>query len=254
MSDWSSDVCSSDLLVNYCFHNDEDDEFGTDWLISNYATVYYEYQVDIAPLNKITKNNTYISDSVLEKYKQYHPYMWQRKLTKDVVDCFEVGYDPQYNVITFPVRDEKGHLLGITARSVLNKFYHIPPELTKPVYLLYYILQHNITNVVVVESQINALTLWSYNIPAVALFGTGTPEQLDTLMKCGITYYLLAFDGDDAGRKGALRFINAFKQRPDIIIDVLILPQGKDVNDLSKEELDTLPSMDSVSYERFINK
>ena len=61
-------------LVNYCFHNDEDDEFGTDWLISNYATVYYEYQVDIAPLNKITKNNTFISDSVLEKYKQYHPF------------------------------------------------------------------------------------------------------------------------------------------------------------------------------------
>lgn len=36
--------------------------------------------------------------------------MWKRKLSKEVVDRFEVGYDPKQNMLIFPVRDEKEYL------------------------------------------------------------------------------------------------------------------------------------------------
>ena len=62
--------------------------------------------------------------------------MWERKLSKEVVDRFRVGYDPQRRMLTFPVWDEKGHLVMITGRSVQTKMFHIDKEVDKPVYLL----------------------------------------------------------------------------------------------------------------------
>ena len=85
------------------------------------------------------------------------------------------------------------------------------------------------------ESQINALYLWSLGIPAVCLFGTGTPYQYELLNKSGIRVYTLYFDGDIAGQKGAARFIKNI--RKDVLVNVCHLPEGKDVNDLSLEEI-----------------
>ena len=42
------------------------------------------------------------------------------------------------------------------------------------------------------------------------------------------------FDGDSAGDSGAKRFIKNI--RKDVFVDVVKLPRGKDVNDLSKEQ------------------
>ena len=47
----------------------------------------------------------------------------------------------------------------LTRRSVKDKTFIIDKEKQKPVYLLYYLLQHNIQECYICESQINALTL-----------------------------------------------------------------------------------------------
>jgi len=65
-------------------------------------------------------------------------------------------------------------LVGVFERSLETKKFIIPSNIDKPVYLLNYIVNHHITKVYIVESCINALTLWGWNRPAVALFGTGT--------------------------------------------------------------------------------
>ena len=46
------------------------------------------------------------------------------------------------------------------------------------------------------------------------------------------------FDGDFAGRKGAERFIKNI--RSDVFVTDLLLPKGKDINDLTKEEFISL--------------
>ena len=165
--------------------------------------------------------------------------MWQRKLSKSIVDLFEVGYDKDTDSIVFPVRDENGKLLFITKRSVKTKNFFIPEAVKKPVYLLYYCKENNIERVAVCESQINTLYCWSLGIPAIGLFGTGDDYQYEILNRSGIRIYDTFFDGDEAGDKGFYRFKKSIS--PDCIINRHILPRGKDVNDLSLDELKRLP-------------
>ena len=90
----------------------------------------------------------------------------------------------------------------------------------------------------VCESQINALTLWSWGYPAIALFGTGSSHQYDILNKSGIRNYILCFDGDAAGLKGKDRFLQNI--RKDVLVSYVPIPMGKDVNDLTKEQFESL--------------
>lgn len=227
-------------FIEDCF-GEYNDNFGEEWLLERCSTAFIQEADYLQPIEidkKRTEVNT-MDESILSKYQYYHDYMWYRKLSKEVVDLFEVGFDPDTNMITFPVRDDKGRLLFVTARSVATKFFKIPDDIQKPVYLLYYIKQHNIKSIAVCESQINALYMWSLGIPAVCLFGTGTPYQYDLLIKSGVVCFNLYFDGDEAGQKGARRFKRAM--RDDMIVSEFILPPGKDVNDLSYDEIVNLP-------------
>lgn len=212
-----------------------------DWLVKYFGT---ENQADDMSdvLNalkpKAVKQQKFLDESILSKYEYYHPYMWKRKLTKEIVDRFNVGYDNVRDAITFPVFDKYHRLVMITERCVNSKKFYIDENVNKPVYLLYDIVQHDYPFVVVTESQINCLTAWSYGYPAIALFGTGSEYQYEILKKCNIRKYVLCFDGDHAGRKGADRFIRNIGSK-NIYKDIL-MPAGKDLNDLSKDEFDKI--------------
>ena len=226
-----------DKFVNECFN--ETGDFGKQWLLENCETAFVsevEYLPEIVlPKKKVQEQGEDLMDeSSLLSYNYYHEYMWKRKLSKEIVDLFEVGYDPERQTLVFPVRDEQGRLRFITRRSVNKHLFMIPPHVEKPVYLLYYILQNNITSVAVAESQINALVSWSYGLPAIALFGTGSKKQYEILRRSGVTDFILLFDGDNAGRKGAKRFIENMPQ--DRFITDVLMPPGKDVGDCSYEE------------------
>ena len=86
--------------------------------------------------------------------------------------------------------------------------------------------------------------MWSLGKPAVALIGTGTSNQYKILNKCGVRRFILALDGDEAGNKGINRFIHNIST--DKFIDVMLLPKGKDVNDLSKDEIESLQIVSSL--------
>ena len=223
-------------FVGDCFGQSE--EFGKSWLIQRFGTMIESDSEYLEPIIIDSFKNKYMDESVLNKYMFYHPYMWQRGLSKEVVDKFGVGYDKTHNSITFPVWDEQNRLVMITSRNVSNKYFHIEKNKDKPVYLLNFINRENIDKVYVCESQINALTLWTWGYPAIALFGTGSSHQYEILNKCGIRNYILCFDGDIAGNKGRNRFIE--NMRKDVLISYKLIPDGKDVNDLTKEEFEKL--------------
>lgn len=219
-----------------CFHKDL--VFGEQWLIDHFSNIFveqYEYLPEIVLERKNTKN---ISESTLKQFNYYHPYMFSRKLTKDVIDKFSIGYDRISRSIVFPVWDENNNLVMLTKRSVDTKSFNIDKGIEKPVYLYNFIKNENIQKVYVCESQINCLYAWSLGYPAIALIGTGTSHQYDILNKSGIRSYVLCFDGDEAGRKGAERFKKNI--RNDVFVYDILMPSGKDLNDLSKEEFDKL--------------
>ena len=99
------------------------------------------------------------------------------------------------------------------------------------------------------ESQINCLYFKSLfpHLYVGGLFGTGSKTQLETLKRSGIRNYVLLFDGDNAGRKGADRFKKALGNN--VFITDIQVPWGKDINDLSKEEILTLFTNNGINLE-----
>lgn len=226
-------------FVARCFNRD--DEFGKKWLVDRFGEGSVEATISLAPIDlKATKEHVAEdSDSgenevELLTLQTWHPYMAKRKLTRKVCEQFEVKYDPKTECIVFPVRDEYGDLIMFTRRSVNSKQFYIEENKEKPLYLYYFIKQHDIREVTLVESQINCLTLWGWNIPSCAMFGTGTKYQYDIINKSSINHIYLALDGDGAGDHGIERLLKNLKKS--IIIDIIKIPRGKDVNDLSEEE------------------
>lgn len=221
-------------LISNCFGYYDNGKFGENWLLKNFSNVDLRER---KPLN-LGKSSSpikinYVTENELQSYRYYHPYMFKRKLTKEIISLFDVGYDQKTNCITFPTWDEFGNCVFITRRSVEGKFFNYPSNVDKPVYALNKIPK-NITNVVVCESIINALTCWVYGDYAIAMLGTGTEHQYEILKRSHIRKFILAFDGDEAGDNACKRFKRALRDKA--IITKLEVPRGKDINDLSKEE------------------
>lgn len=225
-------------LVEHCTGWSQD--ISKQWLIDNFSDLLIEYRDLLPEIVTEKRQPDYLPEESLKPYEHYHLYMWERKLSKKVVDLFQIGYDSEQKAITFPIRDEAGGLVGISRRSVKGKFFSMPDNIVKPVYLLNYIKQWGITRVYVCESQLNALYLWSHDRPAVALFGTGSDDQYEILRRSGIREYWLAFDGDSAGWLGAKRFKEGIGR--DVLVTTVQLPKGKDVNDLDIETFLKLPT------------
>lgn len=225
-------------FVADCFG--EEYSFGEQWLIERFGNILLQKNVLLPEikLDNSPKQVRGLSEEALAQYDYYHPYMYQRGLTKEVIDTFRVGYDSKRDAITFPVWDDRGVPLFVTARSVRDKKFYIPFEAEKPVYLLNFVKKWGIDSVYVCESQINTLVLWSWGYPALGLFGTGSPHQYDILRKSGIRSYTLCLDGDTAGDKGIARFKANMPE--DVLIIIKKIPRGRDVADLTKEQFDSL--------------
>ncbi|MBO7696680.1 MAG: toprim domain-containing protein [Methanobrevibacter sp.] len=212
-----------------------------DWLLGFVDYEILEEQRDIGD-NIFKEKHIYnnyndlpiITNDVLKEFDYFHPYMYQRKLTDDIIEKFEVGYYPKEEVLTFPVY-VNGQCLFVAKRKVKYKKFIMPKVEPKPIYGLDYV--ENEKEVYITESIINALTLWSYGLKAIALFGTGSKYQIDMLNNVNIRKYILCLDGDEAGINGRNRLIRGLKDK---IVTYIEVPKDKDINDLTKEEFFSL--------------
>lgn len=248
-------IDSLEGMIAKCLGYD-DSYYGTKWLMDNFlGGEMYERPSLLSDLNRsrVTSLKTnYISEQELTKYRFYHPYMYQRKLTNEVIDKYDVGYEkdfrfeyeengvkkflPPQEVLTFPVKDKNGNCLFVSRRSIYGKTFFLPRDIEKPIYGLYE-LPKDCKEVIICESVFNALTCVAYGRPAVALFGTGDSYQYQVLNKLPIRKYILALDPDEAGEKGSAKLQYALRGK---MLGKLIIPKGKDINDLSFEEFNSL--------------
>ena len=231
-------------LVSFCLSLSIDD--ANEWLTEYFGTTYVDEVEYIEEFKYGEKEEEqFIDESVLNKFDYNNEdalryLIDKRHLSKEVIDYFKIGYDAENKSVTFPCRDRRGNLVGVFERSIETKWFHIPKISPKPVYLLYENITMGSDYIYVVESQINALTLFTWGYPAVALFGTGSKSQYDELKKSGIRKFCCVFDGDNAGRDGLNKFANSLRNNS--LITYKIVPDGTDVNDLTKEFFDSLPT------------
>lgn len=242
-------------VISYCFgKNDILGKWGWKWLLKNFSSTQTEVrkdvQIDLERTNISHKSNlldnssdnkyNYVSEKELDSYRYYHPYMYERKLTNDVIELFDVGFDTETDCLTFPIRDVSGKCLFVARRSTKTKYFNYPAGAEKPVYGIYEVckLEKFPDEVIVCESMLDALTCWVYCKPAVALNGLGTKEQFRQLEQLPCRKLILATDNDEAGMKARERIRRNVKGK---IITEYILPDGKkDINELEKYEFTRL--------------
>ena len=245
---WSGTL--SEMISN-CFGKDDFGVYGNKWLIRNFLSVAVESRpdidVDFCRSKKITsQTKKYISEQELDSYRYTHPYMYKRKLTDEIIDLFDIGYDKNTECITFPNRDINGNCLFVARRSVKTKFFNYPQDVEKPVYGLYEcnICAKTIKNwfpdeIIICESMIDALTCWVYGKYAVALNGTGNENQFKTLRNMPNRKFILATDMDEAGLKARERIRQSLGNKlvTEYVWDINV---AKDINDMNKEYFDSL--------------
>ena len=239
------EVHSLPEVISYCFGLDDIlGSFGWNWLLKNFVTVEMEERHDIdIDFGRTVRNLggiKYVTEEELDSYRVYHPYMWERKMTPEIVAVFDVGYDEKTNSLTFPVRDVYGNCLFVARRGVTTKFYNYPEGIEKPVYGLYELaqLERYPLQVIICESMIDAITCWAYGSYAVALNGLGNELQFKQLREMPCRQFVLGTDNDKAGLKARLRIRNKI---PNKLITEFVFPENrKDINELSKEEFDAL--------------
>ena len=164
-------------------------------------------------------------------------YWTKRKITKETKDLFELGFDTKTNEVTFPMKDICGNIVGFIRRSVNKKRFKIDKDMDKILYGLceLYLTGYKRNDIIIVESNIDALYLWSLGYPALALNGTGSYKQYEILNQLSFRLIYLMLDNDVAGRLGAERIRRNVKRK---FFKQLKYPLGvKDVNDMTKEQV-----------------
>lgn len=244
-------VATLQEMISFCFGHTDDmiGAFGWNWLLKNFITISAEEREDVEldfdrsrGIGRAS-STLYITQEELDSYRYYHPYMYKRKLTDEIIELFDIGYDKTTQCITFPIRDVVGNTLFIARRSVNTKYFNYPQGAEKPVYGLYelYQLSEFPKEVYICESMLDALTIWCYNKYAVALNGLGNELSFSQLQKFPCRKFILATDNDEAGRKARVKLRNVLKNKIVTELDCSTYPIGaKDINDMSKEQFYSL--------------
>lgn len=249
---WSGTI---EEMISELYGYQDEGKFGKRWLIKRFNTVEIETRPNIMEgfngrnikndilgvrcssniCDRISNNSdTFISEEELDKYRYIHHYMYERGLTDEIIERFDIGYDKERDCITFPIKDIEGRCVFVATRSTKRKFFGLPKGYDKPIYQAYHFRRGKYRTAYITESFLNCLTCWKYDKPAMAMIGTGNQKQYEILNKLPVREYILAFDPDDAGRKAVERFRKNVKGK---IIKELVYPDDRDINDLQEEFL-----------------
>ena len=248
------EVHSLQEVISHCFghYDDKVGKFGWQWLLKNFATVQAEERKDVYLdfarhtgnniNNSGISNNKYVSDEELDSYRYTHPYLYKRGMTDYVIELFDLGYDVTTKSITFPVKDISGNVLFVARRSVVNKYFHYPEGVEKPLYGLYEYYKmkpKSFDDMIVCESMFDALSFWTIGKYACALNGLGTGLQFKQLRDLPCRKIILATDMDERGLEARNRIRHNMKNSK--IITEYMFPKGrKDANECTKDELRNL--------------
>lgn len=235
-------------VVGFCFGRDM--FFGYNWLMKNFGALSEQNR---QPINlnllrtPITSVQEYVSEDELDSYRYTHPYMYERGLTDEVIEMFDIGYDKSTDSITFPVRDIKGNTLFVARRTIKYKSFNIPKNVDKPLYGDYELSQilqtkegiDKFKEVYVCEGLFDCLRLWCIGKYAVAGFGClFSDKQIRNLCELPTRKLIFALDNDKAGISATERLKKLVRGK---IMTTAILPYNrKDIGECTDDELKNL--------------
>ena len=164
-------------------------------------------------------------------------YFEGRRLTKESVIKFDLGYSEKQDSVVIPMQSPDGMSIGFVARTIEGKEFKNTPGLPKSK-ILFNLHRVKASKIVyVVESSFDAIRLDQVGFPAVATLGANVSSSQIELLKRYFTGIILVADNDDAGSIMAERLTEKMRN-----LVTIIRPDKKykDIGDMTDDEIRTL--------------
>jgi DNA primase len=164
-------------------------------------------------------------------------YFEGRKITKESMSRFSLGYSEKQDYVTVPVHSPDGMCIGFVGRSVEGKDFKNTPGLPKSKVLFNLHRIKNSETVYLVESSFDAIRLDQVGFPAVATLGANVSVSQTELLKKYFNNIVLIADNDDAGKTMSEKLVDRLGSQITIInID----KKYKDIGDMDDESIKQL--------------
>ena len=161
-------------------------------------------------------------------------YFEGRKITKDSVSRFSLGYSEKQDSVTIPIHSPDGMTIGFVARTVEGKEFKNTPGLPKSKVLFNLHRIKSSDTVYVVESSFDAIRLDQVGFPAVATLGANVSVSQIELLKKYFNNIVLIADNDEAGQIMSEKLVERLGSQITIInID----KKYKDIGDMDDESI-----------------
>ena len=164
-------------------------------------------------------------------------YFEGRRLTKESVIKFDLGYSEKQDSVVIPMQSPDGMFIGFVARTIEGKEFKNTPGLPKSK-ILFNLHRVKASKIVyVVESSFDAIRLDQVGFPAVATLGANVSSSQIELLKRYFTGVVLVADNDDAGMIMAERLT---EKMGNLVTIIRPDKKYKDIGDMTDDEIRTL--------------
>lgn len=209
------------------------------WLSENFKSVDLDEKRIVNKISPEPPGVKQVYDLPLSLIDNHTDYFSQRGIPDDLVKKYRLMYSPEKDAIIFPVW-EKDIISFYQVRYLhhdLGLKWYIPKNAKARVFGKEFISGGT---VYVCESCFNALTLEKFGYQAVAMFGARYDDTKYELLELSSKRFIIAYDGDEAGRKNA-KDLAKFLKENNKLVEILKMPDKKDINDfasLTQDEFD----------------
>ena len=164
-------------------------------------------------------------------------YFIKRKITKDSVIKFKLGYSENQDMISIPIYSHEGLCVGFVARSIEGKDFKNTTKLPKSKVLFNLNRVKTASKVYVVESSFDAIRLDQVGFPAVATLGANVSSKQIDLLQRYFSDIIIVADNDEAGGNMKEKIV----EKLDGNVTVINLDkQYKDIGDMDDQSIKEL--------------
>ena len=161
-------------------------------------------------------------------------YFEGRRLTKESVIKFDLGYSEKQDSVVIPMQSPDGMSIGFVARTIEGKEFKNTPGLPKSK-ILFNLHRVKASKIVyVVESSFDAIRLDQVGFPAVATLGANVSSSQIELLKRYFTGVVLVADNDEAG---AIMSERLTEKMGNLVTVILPDKKYKDIGDMTDDEI-----------------
>ena len=161
-------------------------------------------------------------------------YFHGRRITKESVVKFDLGYSEKQGSVTIPIHSPDGMCIGFVARTIEGKEFKNTPGLPKSKVLFNLHKVKSSSIVYVVESSFDAIRLDQVGFPAVATLGANVSVSQIRLLEKYFNNVVLVADNDEAGTIMKDKLIEKLGS---LVTVIKLDTKYKDIGDMDDDEI-----------------